>query len=103
LTTMAREADVHRGRFARVAPAFKLATAQVVAGHLSMSEMPVKVAEYLKLDTQSFELVSNTVNNLIMRSPRPANRKVASAIPSMVSEDYSTGSRPMDELDGIFD
>ena len=104
LGALAKEANQHREKFARVSPAFKLAIGQVSHGMLGLEELASKVAEYIKLNKQSFDVVARTVADMSKRtaSRRPPSRKTASWLPSVTTE-ASGRHQPTDELTGIFD
>lgn len=105
LGVLAKEATLHRNRFARVSPAFKLAAVQLQAGLISgPDEMAKKVAEYINLDKTSFEVLAKNVNETIHKvASRPQQRKTASRLPFVGTDGPVGQSQSRDELDGIFD
>jgi hypothetical protein len=55
MAAMMDESSAHRARFDRISPSFKLAVEQLKVGQIDLSELPVKVAEYIKMPASAFE------------------------------------------------
>jgi hypothetical protein len=98
ISALAEESILHQAKFSRVKPAFVLAMNMVQRGQLDFNGLPMKVAEFIQMKQDAFEVVEATIKQL--PAVKTAGRREAERLPvhSVVPETTS-----VDGVDNIFD
>lgn len=93
--TLSNEVVARNSRLARVAPAFKLALRMLDGGHLSLHELPDKLASFMGMNQNEFKKVAEVIAGL--QPVSRAREKTAARLP-LVRQSASD-----DPLAGMFD
>jgi hypothetical protein len=91
-------------KFARFAPAIKLAVTELELNQTAPAELGNKIAEYIRLDQNALDAIKRKVEAVgdVSQSSRHMSVRTARRLPSMVTA-APLDLMPQDELAGIFD
>lgn len=95
------EVNAAKQRFNQVSPSFRLAVAMVQNHQLQLSELPAKVAEFIKMTPNELAVAEKVVTS-ITKTASLSGRPGVSRLPSVLTEHTAMASQK-DELDGVFD